>query len=583
MEEHQTEGYSEPCKQCGAVSWALSDGCQFFCRNCHNVIEKTQDVVDVTSFILTHKISSISSSSRKKTRREGGREWMVCEGFQFILKLQAEALIGLGVCPQFKTDVLWDFWKRYLQITRQAYTRSPVNSFPNTVCLSSESEPESAFLSEASDQTEPMSASGHSTDGRSSVCSGSLDAACYFSANERKSRQLMNMPRTLALCHLALLWLREAITLADLLRLVSRRLIPYVNVYEEFPEEMQFYGRDAIIFRVETIPSYRKVHREALQMAEILQLPAFPPVTSDCLLHPALLSLRYLIEVNLPDELHSLVCRVIEKSTMGKDSFLTFNPSGPKSTLLFYDLQAAALIIVTMKLLFKLDDHVEWTLSRKAEKKDGKGKTKTSKQGSKMFTLRAWYMIVHPALERARQREELFEARRPWKSKKVLIPGMKHKALVLKRRRVVEQLQSSFHTLTGSVPEQQPSSPSSFQFLWGQEEDSDGPSLHHKRLNCMLEKRGKEKGLVNQTYWHTDLKRCHKKDCRDHYSELEHSLPRMYVWLLGLFSFLLRVSEAQVHKEVVEVERRLLLRKAVPKEDNHKHRKRKRRRTSSSV
>uniref|UniRef100_A0A8B9HCE1 TATA box-binding protein-associated factor RNA polymerase I subunit B n=1 Tax=Astyanax mexicanus TaxID=7994 RepID=A0A8B9HCE1_ASTMX len=534
MDEHLTEGYSEPCKQCGAVSWALSDGCQFFCRNCHNVIEKTQDVVDVSSFILNNKISSISSSSRKKTRRE----WMVCEGFQFILKLQAEALVGLGVCPQFKTDVLWDFWKRYLQITRQAYTRSPVNSFTNTVVSS---EPESAFLSEASDQTEPMSASGHSTDGRSSVCSGSLDAACYLSAKERKSRQLMNMPRTLALCHLALLWLREAITLADLLRLVSRRLIPYINVYEEFPEEMQFYGRDAIIFRVETIPSYRKVHGEALQMAEILQLPAFPPVTSDCLLHPALLSLRYLMEVNLPDELHSLVCRVIEKSAMGKESFLTFNPSKPKSTFLFYDLQAAALIIVTMKLLFKLDDHVAclYVLA-----------------GSKMFSLKAWYMTVHPALEHARQREELFEARRPWKSKKVLIPAMKHKAVVLKRRRVVEQLQSTFHTLTGSVPEQQSSSPSSFQFLWGQEEDSDGPSLHHKHLNCMLEKRGKEKWLVNQAYWHTDLKRCHKKDCRDHYSELKHSLPRMYVWLLGLFSFLLRVSEAQVHKEVVEVERR---------------------------
>lgn len=29
---------------------------------------------------------------------------------------------------------------------------------------------------------------------------------------------LMTMPRTLALCYLALLWVREAVTLADLLR-----------------------------------------------------------------------------------------------------------------------------------------------------------------------------------------------------------------------------------------------------------------------------------------------------------------------------------------------------------------------------
>lgn len=57
---------------------------------------------------------------------------------------------------------------------------------------------------------------GYSSDGRSSVHSGSLDAECYLRRKKKKS--LMNMPRTLAFCHLALLWVREAITLADLLR-----------------------------------------------------------------------------------------------------------------------------------------------------------------------------------------------------------------------------------------------------------------------------------------------------------------------------------------------------------------------------
>lgn len=32
------------------------------------------------------------------------REWMICEGFQLILKLQAEALVDLGVCPQLKVS-----------------------------------------------------------------------------------------------------------------------------------------------------------------------------------------------------------------------------------------------------------------------------------------------------------------------------------------------------------------------------------------------------------------------------------------------------------------------------------------------
>ncbi|XP_017537718.1 TATA box-binding protein-associated factor RNA polymerase I subunit B [Pygocentrus nattereri] len=579
MDEELTDGYKEPCVQCGAVAWALSDGLQFFCKNCHNVIERTQEIVDVSTYLLNNRISTLSRSY-KKTEREGGQQWMVCEGFQIILKRQAEALVGLGVCPQFKTNVLWDFWKLYLQKTRQAYTRAPVSSTRNPVDLSSESEPESAFLSEASDLSGPTSASVYSSDGKSSVCSGSLDAAYYFDGKERRSRHLMSMPRTLALCHLALLWLREAITLTDLLRLVSKRLVPYVNVHEHFPEEIRFFGRDAVIFRAETIPSYTKVHMESLHLAKILQLSAFPPVSQNCLLHPGLLSLRYLMDANLPYRLHSLVCQVIEKTAMDKDCFLTFDPSASKSILQCYDLQAAAVIIVTLKLLFKLDDQVEWSFSRKAKEKtqeSDQDKKEESKQGSKMFSLRRWYMIVQPALEQAREREELVEAKQQWKAKKPVIASVKHKTVVLKRRRVVEQLQSNFCTLAGSDPEQQPSSPFTFHFLWGKEEDADGPSLHNKDLSGMLVKEGREKLLVNKTYWHTDFRHCHKQNCWNHFPDLEPTLPRMYVWVLGLFSFLLGVSEAELHKEVVKVEQRLILGKTLSDKRTQKpQRKRKR-------
>lgn len=66
------------------------------------------------------------------------------------------------------------------------------------------------------------------------------------------------------------------------------------------------------------------------------------------------------LQLFISDEFHTLVCKVIQKTAMGKDSFLTFDPTGRKPTLLCYDLQAAALIVVTMKLLFRLDDKVEW-------------------------------------------------------------------------------------------------------------------------------------------------------------------------------------------------------------------------------
>lgn len=47
------DGYSEPCGQCGAVSWALSEGLQYFCRNCHNVIE-VQQLSTLVTFYEKH-------------------------------------------------------------------------------------------------------------------------------------------------------------------------------------------------------------------------------------------------------------------------------------------------------------------------------------------------------------------------------------------------------------------------------------------------------------------------------------------------------------------------------------------------
>ncbi|XP_027022193.1 TATA box-binding protein-associated factor RNA polymerase I subunit B [Tachysurus fulvidraco] len=548
MDEEITDGYSEPCGQCGSVFWGVSDEGQFFCKNCHNVIERTKDFEDTNPRLFNSRVSSLSARKRKRGGKGGARDWMVCEGFQLILKLQAEAFVKLGVCPQFKTDVVWNFWKRYLQKTKQAYTREPVNSIRRSVDLSSDSEAESSVNDGASCHTDPVmgasAVSGYSSDGRSSVCSGSVDAEYYF--RRKESKNLMSMPRTLAFCHLALLWVREAITLADLLRLVSKGHIPYVNVHLFFPEEMRFFGKDALIFRVETIPSYRMVHKEAMELAALIELPAFPPVSQDCLLHPALLSLRYLMDANLPDKLHTLVCKVIQKAAMGKDSFLTFDPTRRKPYLVCYDLEAAALIIVTMKLLYRLDDKVEWMLVRKKTKK-----------GGNMFNLRRWLMIVQPALERARKKEKQAEAMRKWKAKKPIISSLKQKSLVLKRRRVVEQLQRTFQAISGSAPEQQVSSPSTFHFLWEDKDGADGPSLLDKCLDCVMMKRKRKLHIVNRKYWHTDLRKC-PRGCGDHFRDLEPTLPRMYVWLLGLFSFILGVEDAQLHSAVVQVERRLL-------------------------
>ncbi|XP_073672500.1 TATA box-binding protein-associated factor RNA polymerase I subunit B [Garra rufa] len=553
MDEELTGGYSEPCGQCGAVNWGVSDEGHFFCRGCHNVIEKTREVEDVNT--LHSRNSRISQIKRpKKKRLENEQEWMICEGFQFILKLQAKALVSLGVCMKFETEVLWNFWKIYLQNTLQAFTINPVYTPKFTVFMKAQSDMKSNASDEqsghsdvASEMSEEMSVSGYSSDVQSELSS---DIAAYQKMKGKNAtpKSFMTMPRTLALCYLALLWVREAITLCDLLRMVSEGRIPYMNVHEMFPEEMRLFGKYVHFFNVRSLPSYSLVHNEAMVLAQIIKLPSFPAVSQDCLLHPFPLTVRYLLDANLPNELHIWVCKVIRQADMENSSFLTFNPSKVGPCFLRYDIQAVAVIIVTLKLLFKLDDHVEWKLSAQAAKKKKK----------RVFRLEKWFDVVQPVLEQARKKEEREEALRQWTTTKPLCSMLRRKYITFKRKRVAEHLEQKFKKL---APEKSPSltnSYASFRFSWGHEESSDGPSMYNNRLDCTLKKNG-FKYLSNRKYWHPKLRTCPHR-CRDHFSEIEPSLPRMYVWVLNLFSFILGVRQAEVHKEVLNVERRFLRR-----------------------
>lgn len=362
MDEEDTDGYREPCAQCAAVDWGISDEGRFYCRSCHNVIERTREVLDTTFIPGSNRITTISRGTRTR-RPEGGIVWMLCEGFQFILKNQADALLRLGVSPHFKDDVLCQLWRLYLQKTRQAYTSNPVTSLKFTAQgwdSDSDSAPGSSVMSASATDPEsnPPSTAGSNTESGSEWSSSTNDLR-RLTSRQRRSQSRMTMVKTLALIHLALVWSREALTLSDLLRLVKEGHIPYVNAYEELPEEMKLFGKDALLFSVLSIPSHNTLHREAQALVQFLQLPAFPPISRQTLLHPALLSLRFLTDANLPDELHRWVCRLMDRAGMADQRGFTINAQS-HGILPRYEVQTAALIIVTMKLIFGLDDHTEW-------------------------------------------------------------------------------------------------------------------------------------------------------------------------------------------------------------------------------
>ncbi|KAM9339387.1 TATA box-binding protein-associated factor RNA polymerase I subunit B [Symphorus nematophorus] len=568
MDEEHTAGFREPCAQCSAVDWGVSDEGRFYCRSCHNVIERTKEVVDPNFTPGSSRISTISRGPRTK-RTERGRRWMICEGFQFILRHQADALLELGVSPHFKDEVLCPLWRRYLQHSRQAYTHRPLRSAGFQVrSLDSDSASESCVMlaSETDGETKLSSTAGSNAGSGSdwSQCSGSVDASSYLSPRLRRTRALMSMRKTLALIHLALIWSREALTLSDLLRLVNEGRVPYVNAFEQLPDEMKLEGKDALIFRVESVPSHWAVHKEAETLVLFLQLPAFPPISRQSLLHPALLSLRYMTDANLPDELHPWVCRLMERAGMADQTLHTFDRLA-RPVLPRYDVQTAALIIVTMKLLFGLDDHTEWDLSNQTGDQDDTGQ---------MFRLRRWFRLLQAALIRAQQRRNHDVARKQWKSDKPLFHNRADKFSVMKKKRIAEQVQICFEKLSSrpaGVKRVRP--PSSFRFCWGDEDGADGPSLHQKRLDGVTTWRHDVPTPLNATYWHPALRPCEPRNCRSHYSEVEPTLPRSFVWLLQLFCFLLDVEAAYLYEEVLRVERRIVGEKKKKKRTKRKRTK----------
>ncbi|XP_053880414.1 TATA box-binding protein-associated factor RNA polymerase I subunit B isoform X2 [Malaclemys terrapin pileata] len=535
MEEEDTRDYSEPCVQCSVVNWGLTDEGRFYCKSCHNVIERTKEVL-TSDVVPNTKIQSISRGFRKRKKIDKGWEWYVCEGFQYILKKQAEALQTLGVCPQMKiSDISTD-----------------VDSEPERISihgLSSFSESDGDLQTESSfgHVSSIGNASARET---TSICSGSVDGGSYL-LKRKKGNLRMSMPMTLSFCYIALLWLREPVTLSDLLRFVIDGHIPYLNAFQYFPEEMKLYGVDLKIFRVESWPVYEDVHNKMSELAAFLDLPCFPAITDSCFLHPNILCIKYLMEANLPDELHDWTCRVVKKIHVGETDFLTLDPVNKSARKVKYDVLAAAIIIVVLKLLFLLDDQYEWLNANFAGKRNQK-----NKEGCLWFDFKKWYKIMKKSVDVEQKKLDEERARCLWKCEKPLFYSAKEKSVVLKKRQMVVNLQRQFGALSGSMQVAEKQSPSSFQLNWA-EENTDGNCFHGHILEGVLQEKGNSLTTMNTKYWLCTVKLCNEKICGHltHYKESD--FPQSYQFVLNLFSFLLRVPASLIHEEVCLIEHKL--------------------------
>uniref|UniRef100_A0A2K6AIS8 TATA box-binding protein-associated factor RNA polymerase I subunit B n=1 Tax=Mandrillus leucophaeus TaxID=9568 RepID=A0A2K6AIS8_MANLE len=553
MDLEEAEEFKERCSQCAAVSWGLTDEGKYYCTSCHNVTERSQEVIN-TDLIPNAQIKALNRGLKKKNNSEKGWDWYVCEGFQNILCQQAEALKNLGIGPELKNDVLHNFWKRYLQKSKQAYCKNPVYTTGRKPTVLEDnlshsdwaSEPEllsdvscPPFLeSGAESQSDihtrkpfPISKASHS---ETSVCSGSLDGVEY-SQRKEKGIVKMTVPQTLAFCYLSLLWQREAITLSDLLRFVEEDHIPYINAFQHFPEQMKLYGRDRGIFGIEV--SYFLF--DFLVCDKDKRLPD---------------NLIYILLFCSSDEMHNLTCHVVKMTGMGEVDFLTFDPIAKMAKTVKYDVQAVAIIVVVLKLLFLLDDNLEWSLSNLAEKHNEK-----NKKDKPWFDFRKWYQIMKKAFDEKKQKWEEARAKYLWKSEKPLYYSFVDKPVAYKKREMVVNLQKQFSTLVDSTATAGKKSPSSFQFNWT-EEDTDRTCFHGHSLQGVLKEKGQSLLTKNSLYWLSTQKfcRCYCTHVTT-YEESNYSLS--YQFILNLFSFLLRIKTSLLHEEVSLVEKKLFEKK----------------------
>nr|XP_023418035.1 TATA box-binding protein-associated factor RNA polymerase I subunit B-like isoform X2 [Cavia porcellus] len=555
MELEDAKELKERCAQCAAVSWGLTDEGKYYCTSCHNVTERSKEVTN-TDVIPNTKIKSISRGLKRRSKLEKGWDWYVCEGFQHILCQQAEALKALGVTPELK-------------MLEGNVCHSDGVSGPE---LLSDINWTSGLDSGAESQSDapgpkPFAALRTPHSEAASVCSGSLDGVEY-SERKEKSVVKMTVPRTLALCYLSLLWQREAVTLSDLLRFVEDEEdhIPYIKAFQNFPEEMKLYGRDKGIFAIESWPDYEEIYKHTVEIATFLDLPRFPDITKDCFLHPNILCVKYLMEANLPDEMHGLIRQVTEMTGWGEVDSLTFDPIAKAATTVKYDVLAVALIVVVLKLLFLLDDSVEWSLSDLAEVNNEKNKT-----GKPWFSFRKWYHVMKRTLEEQRRKWEDARAKYMWKSEKPLYHSHIDKPVAYKRREVVVNLQKQFSTLLDPAPTVTKKSAASFQLSWA-EGDPGRPCFHSHSLGGVLLKKGQALVTKNSLYWLSTQKFC-RSYCKHVTTYEESNFSLSYQFLLNLFAFLLRVKAALLHDEVSLIEKKLFKKKYNEAKKNPRSRK----------
>ncbi|OWF38332.1 TATA box-binding protein-associated factor RNA polymerase I subunit B-like [Mizuhopecten yessoensis] len=396
------------CTVCGEDEFEARDGL-FFCTMCMTQSqdlrqeEAAEEFIDVSNAFGMHMIRNKKQQHKtdKQDQRDKGRSWSCYEGFQIIIKEQVKALIRLGADPKLK-DVVFRLWCTYLAKINVAFTENlekndPLlkkferhrEKYPGTendpdikpvVLCRTMKKKSGVAAAKANIESQELQFSLREEEfydddnpfqrGQGKPTSGDeLDVDSDDNSDIEEDGQssthltrrsyirhpgFMSMKKTLAFCHLGLMYTNPLTTAVDIVRWVHENEIPYEKASNLLPKDMKFGPYDSNTFRANLPVSEEKLRQNSGQMInylDLLDIP-MPPITD--------LINKYLVILELPGDLHGFVHKIQELTAYVKHYKRIGLPS--------YDSIAMAFIITTLEILIGLDGSIERKLSKISKK-----------------------------------------------------------------------------------------------------------------------------------------------------------------------------------------------------------------------
>ncbi|XP_074641985.1 TATA box-binding protein-associated factor RNA polymerase I subunit B-like [Tubulanus polymorphus] len=174
----------------------------------------------------------------------------------------------------------------------------------------------------------------------------------------RDNIKRMNMIKTLAFCKLGLIYTNNLVMMADIIRWTREHLLPFLNVSTILPEDIVVRGLDSsTFFSQQEVPPIENLCETTGKLVEFLDIDKVPAVEISKIIG------KYGIEMALPSDIIGMAQNFL-LILQPNDSYEPHPTGSPRyQPYPLYEAQAIAYIIITLKLLFGVNDHSERELS----------------------------------------------------------------------------------------------------------------------------------------------------------------------------------------------------------------------------